>query len=251
LKNKFAAFTIVKNESYFLPIWLKYYSRFFQNKDIYVLDHESTDGSTDSLGVNAVPVHNEFAFDHQWLVETVQNFQKELLDRYECVVFAEADELLYCPSSSLGDLLNRFLSNQSMECLTSVGYEVIQNLGEEGSLGAGDEVFGNRKYFFRYPLYDKTLISKVPLNWEWGFHRCDKPQNFAYGSHIMHLHRVDFELMLKRHEERAKRWKLKNDGAAGVQHRIGDREGVLNYFNKTASPIEKVPNDHLRCFEGL
>ena len=46
-KKKCAVFTIVKNENYFLPIWLKHYKRYFDNSDIYVLDHQSNDGSTD------------------------------------------------------------------------------------------------------------------------------------------------------------------------------------------------------------
>ena len=32
--------TMVQNEAVFLPIWLRYYSRFFAPDDIYVFDHE-------------------------------------------------------------------------------------------------------------------------------------------------------------------------------------------------------------------
>jgi hypothetical protein len=43
--RKIAAFTMVKNEKWFLPIWLNYYTKFIDERDIYVLDHASTDGS--------------------------------------------------------------------------------------------------------------------------------------------------------------------------------------------------------------
>ena len=46
MKRRKAAFTIVKNEPVMLPIWLSYYSKHFDLQDLYVLDHQSTDGST-------------------------------------------------------------------------------------------------------------------------------------------------------------------------------------------------------------
>ncbi|MGH3827327.1 MAG: RICIN domain-containing protein, partial [Pseudonocardiaceae bacterium] len=41
-----AVLTIVRNENVFLPIWLHYYGQFFPAQDMYVIDHQSTDGST-------------------------------------------------------------------------------------------------------------------------------------------------------------------------------------------------------------
>ena len=49
-RKRRAVVTMVHNESVFLPIWLRYYSRFFAPEDIYVLDNDSTDGSTDRGG---------------------------------------------------------------------------------------------------------------------------------------------------------------------------------------------------------
>jgi len=58
--------------------------------------------------------------------------------------------------------------------------------------------------------------------------------------------------MLKRHEERANKWKLKDDGAGvGYQHRIGDREGVLKYFNKIPSPKKLIPQEHKNVLNGI
>ena len=51
-----AVLTIVHNEPVFLPIWLRFYSRFFAADDIYVLDNDTTDGSTDGDGFVRVPV---------------------------------------------------------------------------------------------------------------------------------------------------------------------------------------------------
>jgi hypothetical protein len=251
MKKKCAIFTIVKNENYFLPIWLKYYKTFFDNEDIFILDHESNDGSTENLDVNVLKIYNDLAFDHQWLVDTVQNFQKELLEKYECVIFAESDELIYSLKMDLGELIDTFVVDKNINYVSLIGFEVIQDLENELPLKPNDLIFENRNLFFKYPIYDKTLISKIPLKWEWGFHRCNHPQNYIYDTHLMHLHRVDFDLMLKRHEERAKKWNLKNDGDSGHQHRIGDKQGVLDYFNNIPSSPIHIPEEHKKQFFNI
>lgn len=253
MKKKSAVFTIVKNENYFLPIWIKHYKKYFDESDIYVLDHQSNDGSTENLTVNVVQVINELAFDHQWLVDTVQNFQKELLDKYECVVFAESDELLYSIEKPLNYVIEELINNPNQDYITCKGYEVIEMKGER-SLTPKDEIFENRNYWFNYSVnYDKTLISKIPLKWIWGFHSAiGKTKLFTNEVYMAHLHRVDFEMMLKRHEERAKKWILKDDGAGiGFQHRIGDREGVMEYFKNIPSLPVLIPIEHKNVLKGI
>lgn len=252
MKKGCAVFTIVKNESYFLPIWLKHYKKYFSVEDIYVLDHQSTDGSTTNLDANVVPVVNELAFDHQWLVNTVQNFQKDLLKKYESVLFAESDELVYSVEKSFNEVIDKFLKDDKVQYQTCTGYEVIQDLENENSLEEGDEIFKNRNYWFQTPSYNKTLLSKIPLRWVWGFHQViDNIPNRKYNLFLCHLHRVDFEFMLKRHEERATKWKLKDDGEAGFQHRIGDRQGVLDYFTHIETPVKPIPQIHKSVLNGI
>jgi hypothetical protein len=252
MKRKSAIFTIVKNENYFLPIWIKHYKKYFDESDIYVLDHQSNDGSTENLKVNVVTVINELAFDHQWLVDTVQNFQKELLEKYQCVIFAESDELLYSIENPLNLVIENLINNPNQDYISCIGYEIIE-MRDEKSLSLEDKIIENRNYWYKCPLYDKTLISKIPLSWIWGFHNVNgKPKLYTDGLYMAHLHRVDFELMLKRHEERSKKWNLKDDGAGvGFQHKIGDREGVMKYFKNITSSPELIPNEHKMALKGI
>ena len=251
-KLRCAVFTIVKNENYFLPIWLKYYKQFFSDSDIYVLDHQSNDGSTDNLTVNVVPIINEVAFDHAWLTETVENQQAKLLEKYECVIFAESDELIYSPDMSLDILIDKFLMDRSKTHVTCEGYEMIQDMVNEKPLNPGDEIFKNRNYWFRYQEYDKTLISKIPLKWIWGFHLTKNvTRELGYNLHLIHLHRCDFELMLKRHEERATKWNITKDDGGGSQHRIGDRAGVLKYFRSIPNNMTLIPIKHKQALNGI
>ena len=71
---------------------------------------------------------------------------------------------------------------------------------------------------------------------------------------MLHLHRVDFELMLQRHHMRSNKWKLKQediDKGWGTYHAVGDREGVLNYFTSIPTPIENIPTQHKNSLYGL
>lgn len=244
MKKKCAIFTIVKNEYYFLPKWIQHYSKFFDKKDLYILDHESNDGSTDNLDVNVKKIIYNLAFDHQWLVDTIQNFQKELLEKYECVIFAESDELLYSLDKDLNLIIDDFLKIND-PYLTSVGYEVIQDIQNEKFLNDSEKIMINRNYWFRHSLYDKTLISKIPLRWQWGFHDIiEAPKNFSFNLYLAHLHRCDFKLMVKRHQERATKWNLKNDENHGFQHKIKEESEILKYFESIPSKIETIPSEH-------
>jgi hypothetical protein len=102
-------------------------------------------------------------------------------------------------------------------------------------------------------MYDKVLLSKVPLSWTFGFHEVKGmyPPSQEKNLMMIHLHRIDYEEMVKRHHYRATQCRLKDDGENGVQHRIGDRVGVLNYLNKIASPLETIPQMHKQCLSHL
>jgi hypothetical protein len=251
MKKKCAVFTIVKNENYYLPIWLKHYKKQFNTEDIYILDHQSTDGSTQDLDVNVIPIVNELAFDHQWLVNIIQDFQKHLLQEYESVLFAESDELVYSLDGRLDLLIDKFLSDPNINFLSCHSHEVIQDLKNEPSLSRTDEILKHRNNWFYWSMYDKTLLTKIPLHYEWGFHNTiGQPKNFKYDLFLLHLHRCDFELMLERHEERATKWKMKEDGGGG-QHRISEREALLKFFHDTPSTIESIPQNHKNALDGI
>lgn len=233
---------MVKDEGYFLPKWLEYYKQFFKPEDIYILDHQSSDGSTDNLDVNVIKVTNDVAVDHTWIVNTIQEQQRKLLENYRCVLFAESDEIVYSPYQPLNEYISKFLEG-SDEYVTCIGHEMMQNLEKESPLKDSDPIMPNRNYWFRHPLYDKTLLSKIPLNWAWGFHSQDKP-NVHRGLFLLHLHRHDFEMMLKRHEMRVAKWKIKDDGNSSYQFKISQRDELLKYFFEQCKEPTQIPPEH-------
>ena len=247
-----AVFTIVKNEKLFLPIWIKHYKKFFDNSDIYILDHESNDGSTENLdiGINIIPIYNEFTFDHVWLLNSVQNFQVELLKNYKSVLFAEGDELIYTIDRPLNEIINIFINDDNVKYQTCTGYEIIQNLENEKFLSKEDQIIKNRNYWYHSPqYYCKTLLSKIPLNWCYGFHTIiPNETDYKYNLFLCHLHKYDVEQMLIRHEERVSKWKYHSDvteKGLSWHNFISEKEKVLELFNNThGKPIIEISEDH-------
>jgi hypothetical protein len=192
-----AAFTIARNEPLFLPLWLTYYSR--RVDALFVLDHESDDGSTEGLPCRVVRVSNGGrCFDHAWLCATATTFQTWLLQSYEQVIYSDVDEFLCHP-----DGLGAFLAGHRGSSARARGYHLVQD-DQEAPYEPTRPIMEQRATWRPDPLYDKSLVSRVPLKWDLGFHRleglCHAP--FAEGLTLVHLHQFDRAACHERHAER-------------------------------------------------
>jgi hypothetical protein len=248
MKKRCAIFTTVKNENIFLPIWLRHYQQYFSNEDIYVLDHHSTDGSTKNLSVNVRLVSNDTVNDHQWLCDIAQDFQRELLEKYECVIFAESDEILYSIQKPFDQAIDDFIQSRDLYVTTN-GFSVFQNIQFEYPVQLGEKIFEKRNYWYKDYAEDKTLITKVPLVWNWGFHTMKNFPNSPYQDfYIAHLHRFDFETMVKRHQERTS-FTQKNDG--GGSHWRSKREEIFEVFQTISNEPMLIPKEHKQALSNL
>jgi hypothetical protein len=202
-----AAFTIVRNEARYLPIWLDYYGRHFDPGDIYVLDHDTTDGSTAAIrdSCTVVPVHRDRIWDHVWLTGVVEDFQAFLLRTYETVLFTDVDEFIV-PDPARHDGIAAYMESTEGRAACCTGYNVVHYPDEEPALDFSRRpLLEQRRYWRPSPQYSKRLIGRVPLRWGVGFHREfnvpeAEPDPDLY---LVHLHRVDYEDCLERHREAA------------------------------------------------
>jgi hypothetical protein len=198
-----ALITIVNNEPVFLPIWLRYYSRFFAAQDIYVLDNDSTDEEIERGGFERIRVSHH-GLDNLWMVHEVQSLQRKLLSRYDIVVFTDVDELIVpVPTlGTLGDYLDRF----DEEWVNCIGYELLHLKESELPLALDRPIMHQRHYWFHNDAYDKAAIARAPVTWVPGFHaRTDFQFNLDPDLRMIHLHRADYDICLERHRSRSRR----------------------------------------------
>jgi hypothetical protein len=227
-----ALVTIVHNEPVFLPLWLSYYSRFFAAEDIYVLDNESSDGSTDRDGFVRIPVSCD-RVDHTWMVRTIEAFQRRLLERYKMVVVSDVDELIApVPEwGTLGEYLDRF-DEEWVNCL---GYEILHMRRREPPLTLVEPVLDQRGYWFFNDGYDKAAIATVPMSWRPGFHgRADFHFNLDPDLRLVHLHRMDFDICRERHCTRSRRPWAEHDAREGwaAHNRLAEGAEFERWFDE-------------------
>ncbi len=252
-KRRRAAFTIVQNEPVFLPLWLRYYGRYFDAADLYVLDHDSTDGSTDGLGTrcNLVGVHRDLSFDHAWLNGTVTAFHAFLLRSYEHVLFAECDEIVVANPAlfrGLDDYIDRF-QDRVARC---TGFEVVHYPAKEPALCFDQPVLAQRRYWHASRFYCKPLLSSVPMSWSLGFHEATYFPDLQPDPNLflVHLHRIDYATCAARHRETAARnWNPSDvEEGRGLQNRLVEGEEAFKtwfFRGLDNSTRERIP-EHLK-----
>jgi glycosyl transferase family 2 len=225
-----ALITMVYNEPVFLPLWLRYYSRFFRSEDIYVLDNETSDGSTSRDGFVRIPVKHE-SVDHTWMLRTVQELQHELLGRYELVLVTDVDEIV-APAPRRGNL-DEYLEGFDEDWVNCLGYELLHMRKSEPPLDLSRPVLDQRGWWFFNGACDKAALATVPMEWRPGFHgREDFHYRLDPDLRLIHLHRMDYDICLARHRNRrAKPW-AEHDARAGwaLHNRITDEAEFERWF---------------------
>ncbi len=244
-KRKAAVFTIVRDEKMFLPIWLRYYRRHFEEQDIYILDNDSKDGCVDGLP-NVRNVHSDLAFDHGWLCQIVQNFYSELLNSYDIVVFAEVDEIISAPWHPEG--LKGYISDMQGNGFACIGYNVFHDPKVEPEpIDLSRPILEQRSRWIRDGIYDKTLVTRVPRTYSPGFHHATPNAAQDPKLVMVHLHRFDLDQAYLRNEERSK-WKWHDDVTVRKMsydnNTYSREEFETHYFGRFASAgVEIIPDD--------
>jgi hypothetical protein len=248
-----AVFTIVHDEELMLPVWLRYYRRYFEPEDVYVLDHASSDGSTTDLhdSCRVLAVQRDAAFDHHWLRSTVESFQQFLLQSYDTVLFAEVDELVVADPRKYAGLdayIDQLAPRPAARC---VGFNVVQQPNEP-ALRFDAPVLEQRRCWRASLPYSKRLLSRIPLHWSDGFHRESQAPDDPPDPDLLlvHLHRADYAACLARHRAgAAANWnEADHSRGEGAHNRIADAAEFESWFRSAHDgdgPEELIP-EHIR-----
>lgn len=235
-----AIITMVHNEPVVLPIWLRYYSRFFASEDIYVLDNDTTDGSTDRDGFVRIPAPHG-AMDDGWRLRTFADLQRELLDRYDVVVVTDVDEII-APMPDWGTL-GEYLDVFAEEWVNCLGYELIHLRDREPPLHLDRGILEQRRHWYPNDGYDKAAVGTVPMTWRPGFHG---REDFAFKPdpdlRLIHLHRMDYDICLARHRIYRQRPWVQHEVRKnwGAQNRVTEEPEFERWFYESTFGVQKL-----------
>jgi len=281
-----AVMTIVQDEPEFIHPWVNHYKRHVaDHRDIFVLIHSRQTTKkrsgffapkdpweraertlADYHRVNALPVHHQVSFDHRWLLQTVESFFAFLLQSYNWVLFAEVDEfVLPLPGGvpvgqTLLDLVRQY-DDDSPAAIRATGFEIVHQPGERALRPALYRSGRNedRGSWYKSTRYSKTVLARVPLTWDLGFHEATGgAARIAAGPPspslaLLHLHKVDFDLALRRSRRSLKKkWSwLDFELGFGSQNRINQPDDLRVFWETdgdTGQPfapgrLEPIPHD--------
>jgi len=210
-------FTIIREEYFYLEKWYNYYSRFFEDRDIYIIHHVTSkpDTSVDFLRdkVNVIDVEEEL-FSSRWIRDTVQSQHHALSEKYRIVVFGDVDEIVFVNPNrykDLGVFLDWFDEQKEVNVVKCCSFTMMHQPDKEPDFDFDKTIMSQRRYWYRYNYYDKPLISKVPLQFEFGFHNCKESAVCWPWVLMIHFHQFDFKWYMKRHTKWAKEYKASEE----------------------------------------
>lgn len=195
-----ALVTTVKNEPYFLPKWLQYYRNYFDAQDIYILDDNTTDGSTTNIDANVIPAINPTPnkYNIVWIKALIDTHITRLVDEYQSILYLDADEFLVTRNQQN---LRQYLLQQ-LDCRPNIdantkrhtkwspfigdhrvcittGYNIIHIPTLESKFNDNLNILQQRQYCYRITAYDKPSAANHFLNYAEGFHAASNEIAFS------------------------------------------------------------------------
>jgi len=253
---RIATFTVTRDEAVFLPKWVENAMKSFDPSDIYILDHQSTDGSVDlarEAGCKVETIYPPDSPDASWFREKIKQVQRELLEKYDWVLFSETDEFVI-PNPSLGSMENVVdqLRKEDIPFFRCTGFDIVQDRINESAMDFKKEMWLDQRtrcipWFQPYStkmLYSKPLLSRVPLSWRNGFHDVDGVNGrltldiprYDY-LYLVHCHYLDFNETERRHNLRLR---SKKDYSHGAQLELGNE--LVKKFDHMLSLSHEIPD---------
>jgi Glycosyl transferase family 2 len=240
-----AVVTFVYNETVNLPIWLRYYGDIFGQRNLFIVDHGSTDGSTDAIGsANRVCLPRNELDEHKRCV-FMASFAKALLEYFRTVVYTDCDEMLVPNLVKYGNLA-AYIDRNTFDYTAGVGLNLHHIVGQEPALDLSLPILAQRRYARFAAAMCKPLITRTPLVWATGFHSSDKPVQIDPDLFLVHIKAMDFDCALQRQKiTREMAWAEESIKAGhGAHARYDDdrytREFFLDPKNLVTSPSHGV-----------
>lgn len=240
-----AALTVVRDEAEMLPRWVRYYGHQLGVENLLVVDDRSSDGSTDDLPCRVVR-HDGFP-DGQFeraRMALVSELAAALLDRYDAVLFADADEFLLADPARYDGLRDFLAQRPELDVVAGLGLNVVHHLDHEGPLRPAEPVLGQRRFAKLVGKLCKPSLKRVDAPWVKASHGIRAPYVPDRGLLLVHLKFADLDLLRRtadlRHAVRARAGLTEKSAWA----RTGDELGreLRSYLNGGPDAPELDPD---------
>lgn len=207
---KICAITNCYNEQHNLPIWLQHYSKQLGPRSCFVIDHGSTDGSTDGLGddVSVLKIPRSL-FNDGVRANMVTDIARGLLREFDLVIYTDADELLVADPRKHATLRDFFEADQR-DAYTAFGLNVVHRVDLEDALDLTQPILSQRRHVHFVSPMCKTSAVRKAVRWTGGFHGSTAAPSFG-DLFLLHMRWADVGENLERlRTTRTIEWKRQN-----------------------------------------
>jgi hypothetical protein len=243
-----AAWTMVRNDDFFLKLWVDYYSQVLPRNQLFIL----VDGADSTLpsGIEGCQIITfpksvmEEGWDRKrW--NFLSSFSSSLATRFDVVLGGDVDELIVLDPETGRNPIQHILEHTQTDVISPFAIEIIHRLDLEEPLDPTRPILSQRRFGRINATYCKPCIHRVPIKWSIGQHYSDRPE-LALSKHLFlfHLRYIDKEMLLSRQNQRLSRISDGSGhlvtGAAGEgwQHSVGGMENFLQSFVDKGQPEE-------------
>ena len=203
VKRPGAVLTLLNNEDNYFDIWINHYSKHYDPRDIYILDHNSTGDFSRKLyegareaRYNVIPVHNENWHFNIWMCTTVSLFQWFLLQSYKTVLVCDCDEIIFTDPKSKYSGLREYYENFEGYGISTCGFHILSDPLNDPPIDPNKKIMSQKKKFVYDGMYSKPLLSTISLQYNFGFHTAQNLNgkfDIDEDLILIHLRMVDFE----------------------------------------------------------
>lgn len=186
---RIAALTMVRDERVMLPRWVAHYSRECGGPDnLYVLDDNSQDGSTEGLACSVTRL-DDWGSQHfeRTRMKVITEFAATLHASYDAVLFADADEFLVADPERHEGLAGLVAARAGQRVIGAMNLNVVHDANREPPLDPARPVLGQRTWAKFVPLMCKPAIRTEALPWVAGSHGTTVPFEIDPDLYMFHL----------------------------------------------------------------
>lgn len=202
-KKKICAVTMVRGDEFYLRKWVEYYGRELGRENLYVL-FDGTDQIVPDFceGVNTQLRERKTGSvveGDKRRIDMLSDLAAELLKEYDIVIGTDADEYIVADPAIATSLADYLSAAEFGPCLSPLGIDMGQKMGEEGNIDPERPFLSQRHYGLIGTRYTKASIISAPVRWGRGFHRV-KGHNFkiAEGLFLFHCGYFDMQRIRER-----------------------------------------------------
>lgn len=194
-KKSVAVFGLFHKEFFFSLYWQNYYGNLFGYENLFVIADLKNETCLPMFSIpekNFIDMNIQYQCDFGAHVDIAQKTQKKLLETYDIVIFAEADEF-FIPDLMKYENLYDFLEKNPDDYFTPKGYNVWYDSDLELPINPTKSLLSQRKFWYKNPGESKTLITRKPIiSYSGGFHVAEPNIPEHEDLYNIHLHEIDF-----------------------------------------------------------